>query len=127
MRLVLRFTTDRIYTAEAEFCCKPKTAALSPVFVIAKLAFVVPPPVRAMAVIRLRSTLPVTGLMTLKLPTPGPPFGMTATDAAGACDAKIQLTVIPRTARIVPPFVMLARRLSHLCYNGQVLPELRQS
>jgi hypothetical protein len=50
MRPVLRFTTDRIYTAETEFCCKPKTAALSPVFVIAKLSFVIRLPVGAMAV-----------------------------------------------------------------------------
>jgi hypothetical protein len=84
MRPVLRFTTDRIYTAEAEFCCKPKTAALSPVFVIAKPAFVISPPVGAVAVTRLRSTLPVAGLMTLKLPTPAPPFGITATGAARA-------------------------------------------
>jgi hypothetical protein len=63
-------------------------------------------PVLAMAVACEHPTVPVAGLMTLKLPTAAPPFGMTATAAARARVAKMQVRVVPEMARIVFPLDM---------------------
>ena len=47
-------------------------------------------------------------MMTLKLPTLAPPFGMTAIGAARTCDANIELRVIQKMVRIIPRFGILA-------------------